>query len=231
MRINLKHLWQKLLMLLRLSPLSLAKKCRLTFGAAVVFILTIALLLPYIWMGQLIKKNLLDTGRARSQALFDRHFQLKDAGETSLEPLDNTGQVVDVNNPEMRWISFTKDDETDFSQLTEEAKEMVESLKADQTRNDTILLRKEDGVLHSNYVRIFRATDHCISCHNPQGSALKRAFSLNEMIGAIVIQSGDLGSEIRDTKLMNLLFIFVAGLIGGIGATRYQKRNKNRRRI
>jgi len=218
MRINLKHLWQKLLMLLRLSPLSLAKKCRLTFGAAVVFILTIALLLPYIWMGQLIKKNLLDTGRARSQALFDRHFQLKDAGETSLEPLDNTGQVVDVNNPEMRWISFTKDDETDFSQLTEEAKEMVESLKADQTRNDTILLRKEDGVLHSNYVRIFRATDHCISCHNPQGSALKRAFSLNEMIGAIVIQSGDLGSEIRDTKLMNLLFIFVAGLIGGIGA-------------
>ncbi len=218
MRINLKHIWQKLLGLLRLSPLSLAKKCRITFGAAVVFILTIALLLPYIWMGQLIKKNLLDTGRARSQALFDRHFQLKDAGETSLEPLDNTGQVVDVNDPEMRWISFTKDDENGLSQLTEEAKGMIESLKADQTRNDTILLRKEDGVLHSNYVRIFRATDHCISCHNPQGSALKRAFSLNEMIGAVVIQSQDLGSEIRDTKLMNLLFIFVAGLIGGIGA-------------
>ncbi len=218
MRIKLKHIWQKFLMLLRLSPLSLAKKCRLTFGAAVVFILTIALLLPYIWMGQLIKKDLLDIGWARSQALFDRHFQLKDAGETPLEPLDNTGQVMDVNNPEMRWISFTKDDETGFSQLTEEAKEMVESLKAHQTRNDTILLRKEDGVLHSNYVRIFRATDHCISCHNPQGSALKKAFSLNEMIGAVVIQSQDLGSEIRDTKLMNLLFIFVAGLIGGIGA-------------
>jgi len=205
-------------MLLRLSPLSLAKKCRLTFGAAVVFILTIALLLPYIWMGQLIKKNLLDTGRARSQALFDRHFQLKDADETSLEPLDNTGQVVDVNDSEMRWISFTKDDENRLSQLTEEAKGMIESLKADQTRNDTILLRKEDGVLHGNYVRIFRATDNCISCHNPQGSALKRAFSLNEIIGAVVIQSQDLGSEIRDTKLMNLLFIFVAGLIGGTGA-------------
>lgn len=216
MWINLKHIWQKLLALLRLSPLSLAKKCRLTFGAAVVFILTIALLLPYIWMGQLIKKNLLDTGRARSQALLDRHFQLKDPDQTSLEPLDNTGQVMDVNDPEMRWISFTKDDETGFSQLTEEAKEMVESLKADQTRNDTILLRKEDGVLHSNYVRIFRATDHCISCHNPQGSA--SAFSLNEPIGTVLIHSRGIGSEISKTIFMNRVWVIVAGLIGGTGA-------------
>jgi len=221
MRINLKQIWQKFLGLLRLSPLSLAKKCRLTFGAAVIFILTIALLLPYIWMGQLVKKDLLDTGRARSQALLDRHFQLKDPGQTALAPLDNTGQVMDVNDPEVRWISFTKEDEnpdSSDSKLTEEAKEMIESLKADQARNDTVLLRKEGGVLNSNYVRIFRATGHCISCHNPQGSALKRAFSLNEMIGAVVIQSQDFGSEIRDTKLMNLIFIFVAGLIGGIGA-------------
>jgi len=174
-----------------------------------------------IWMGQLVKKDLLDTGRARSQALLDRHFQLKDPGQTALAPLDNTGQVMDVNDPEVRWISFTKEDEnpdSSDSKLTEEAKEMIESLKADQARNDTVLLRKEGGVLNSNYVRIFRATGHCISCHNPQGSALKRAFSLNEMIGAVVIQSQDFGSEIRDTKLMNLIFIFVAGLIGGIGA-------------
>ena len=228
MRINLKHIWQKLLGLLRLSPLSLAKKCRITFGAAVVFVLTIALLLPYIWMGQLIKKNLLDTGRARSQALLDRHFQLKDPEQTALAPLDNTGQVMDVNNPDMRWIRFTKEDEgsrlagsqnkSAYDKLTEETSQLIESLKADQARNDNILLRKKDGILQSNYVRIFRATDNCRSCHNPQGSALKRAFSLNEMIGAVVIQSQDLGSEIRDTKLMNLLFIFVAGLIGGIGA-------------
>ena len=228
MRINLKHIWQKLLGLLRLSPLSLAKKCRITFGAAVVFILTIALLLPYIWMGQLIKKNLLDTGRARSQAMLDRHFQLKDPAQTTLPALDNTGLPVDVNDPDIRWIRFTKDDEgsrlagsqnkSAYDKLTEETSQLIESLKADQARNDNILLRKKDGILQSDYVRIFRATDNCISCHNPQGSALKRAFSLNEMIGAVVIQSQDLGSEIRDTKLMNLLFIFVAGLIGGIGA-------------
>ena len=218
MRINLKYIWQKLLMLLRLSPLSLAKKCRLTFGAAVVFVLTIALLLPYIWMGQLIKKNLLDTGRARSQALLDRHFQLKDPGQTALAPLDNNGQVMDVNNPDIRWIRFTKDDENKsaYDKLTEETSQLIESLKADQARNDNILLRKKDGILQSNYVRIFRAADNCIKCHDPQGSA--GAFSPNELIGAVVIQSRDLVGEIRDTKFMNLLFIFVAGLIGGIGA-------------
>jgi signal transduction histidine kinase len=218
MRINLKHIWQKLLRLLRLSPLSLAKKCRFTFGAAVVFVLTIALLLPYIWMGQLIKKDLLDTGRARSQALFDRHFQLKEPGQTALKALDNTGKVMDVNDPDMRWIRFEKNDEEQLQRLADEQKQMIESLKAEETTDENIALTEYNDAIQSTYVRIFRATDHCITCHNPQGSALKRAFSLNEMIGAVVIQSRDLVGEIRDTKFMNLLFIFVAGLIGGIGA-------------
>lgn len=224
MRINLKHIWQKLLMLLRLSPLSLAKKCRLTFGAAVVFVLTIALLLPYIWMGQLIKKNLLDTGRARSQALLDRHFQLKDPGQTALAPLDNNGQVMDVNSPDMRWIRFEKNDEgprfagtqKQLQRLTDEQKQMIESLKAEETADENIALTEYNGAVQSTYVRIFRAADSCIKCHDPQGSA--GAFSPNELIGAVVIQSRDLVGEIRDTKFMNLLFIFVAGLIGGIGA-------------
>lgn len=226
MRINLKNIWQKLLMLLRLSPLSLAKKCRLTFGAAVVFILTIALLLPYIWMGQLIKKNLLDTGRARSQAMLDRHFQLKDPAQTTLPALDNIGLVMDVNDPDMRWIRFTKDDESSrlagsqnkpaYDELTEETSQLIESLKADQARNDNILLRKKDGIIQSNYVRIFRATDNCISCHNPQGSA--GAFSLNEPIGTVLIRFRGIGSEISKTIFMNRVWVIVAGLIGGIGA-------------
>jgi len=218
MRINLKHIWQRFLGLLRLSPLSLAKKCRLTFGAAVVFILALALLLPYIWMGQLTKKGLLDAGRARSQALLDRHFQLKGPGEgpryagtqTALPALDKTGLVIDVNNPQIRWIRFTKEIETELPQLTKEQNQMVQSLKANEITDDNIALTKY------GYVQIFRASDNCRSCHDPQGSA--GTFSPNEMIGAVVIQPRALGGEIRDMKFMNLLFIFVAGLIGGTGA-------------
>ena len=41
---------QRVLRLLHLTPLSLAEKCRFMFGAAVLFSLAIALLIPYIWM-------------------------------------------------------------------------------------------------------------------------------------------------------------------------------------
>ena len=50
--------WKKILKFLRLSPLSLAEKCRLEFGAAIVFILALALLIPYLWMSKLTEKTL-----------------------------------------------------------------------------------------------------------------------------------------------------------------------------
>jgi len=222
-RIYIKHIWQKLLKLLRLSPISLAKKCRITFGAAVVFILTIALLLPYIWMGQLIKKDLLDTGRARSQTLLDRHFQLKNAGQTTLA-LNSLGLLADVNNPDVRWIRFTSapvqpdgdENKAASVELTEKISQTIESLKDNPTQNDKILLNRQTGMLRATYVRIFRATDNCISCHNPQGSA--SPFSLNEQIGTVLISLRGIGSEISKTILMNKIWVIVAGLIGGIGA-------------
>ncbi len=222
-RIYIKHIWQKLLKLLRLSPVSLAKKCRITFGAAVVFILTIALLLPYIWMSQLIKKDLLDTGRARSQTLLDRHFQLKNTGQTAL-PLNSLGLLADVNDPDVRWIRFTPaaaqpggdENKAASVELTEKISQTIESLKDNPTQNDKILLNRQTGMLRATYVRIFRATDNCISCHNPQGSATP--FSLNEQIGTVLISLRGIGSEISKTILMNKIWVIVAGLIGGIGA-------------
>ncbi|MHC4533496.1 MAG: sensor histidine kinase [Planctomycetota bacterium] len=222
-RVYIKHIWQKLLMLLRLSPVSLAKKCRITFGAAVVFILTIALLLPYIWMGQLIKKDLLDTGRARSQTLLDRHFQLNSSDQTTL-PLNSLGLLADVNDSDIRWIRFTpapaqpdgNENKNTSIELTEKISQTIESLKKNPTQNDKILLNKETGTLRANYVRIFRATDNCRTCHNPQGSA--SPFSLNEHIGTVIISLRGIGSEISKTILMNKIWVIVAGLIGGIGA-------------
>jgi signal transduction histidine kinase len=197
MQINLRHILWKSLELLRLRPLSLAEKCRVTFGAAVLFILALALLLPYIWMGQLTKKASLDAGRAKAETLLRRHFQLKQTGETALATLDNTGAVMDANAQEIRWIRFAKE-EKPLEQLTGKQKEMIESLKADGTRDDVIQLAKKGGILHSSYVRIFRATDSCISCHNPQGSA--GPFSQNR------------------TVILNRVWIIVAGLIAGAGA-------------
>ncbi len=235
---NLKLISLKLLEVLRLRPLSLAKKCRVTFGAAVVFILALALLGPYIWMDQLTKKSCLDAGRAKAEMLLRAHFQLKETFETALAPLDNTGTALDANNTEIRWLRFTpletqgqsltgftksearsrkseaRNLSSVFCPLSSEQIEMVESLMSQQNRQDNIFWKKSHGRLQSNYVRIFRATDACITCHNPQGSA--GAFSLNEPIGAAVIQTPT--GEISKTLLLNRVWIIIAFAIAGTGA-------------
>ncbi len=214
MRKQIHQIYHKFLVLVHLSPLSLAEKCRIAFGAAVLLVLALALLLPYIWMGQLTKKACLDVGRAKAEMLMYQHFQLKYAGETALAPLDSMGAAADPNDQEIRWIRFTKEEEAQLAQLTDEQKQMIETLRAEEGRDDNIFFEKEGGVLQSNYVRIFRATDSCISCHNPQGSAA--AFGRNEHIGAAVIQRP--AGEISKTVLMNRVLIIVAGLIAGAGA-------------
>lgn len=216
MRLNLDKI-RKVLEFFRLWPLSLAEKCRLAFGAAVVFILFLALLLPYIWMGQLTKKGLLDTNKAKAETLLMRlHFRLKDSPEAALPVLSSAGTAADANNPEIRWVRFVKDDKEPLKQLTDKQRETIEFLKDPEARNDDIKFAEVDGALQSDYVRIFRATDRCITCHNPQGSA--GPFSLNEPVGAVLIQSRGVGSEISKTVFLNRIWIIVSWLIGVTGA-------------
>ncbi|OHB73733.1 MAG: hypothetical protein A2Z25_00135 [Planctomycetes bacterium RBG_16_55_9] len=195
--------------------MSLARKVQLTFGAAIVLVLALALSILYIWMGQLTKKALFDTGRARSKVLLDRHFHLTDTTQT-LQPLDSTGQARDANDSEISWIRFTGEGQADLSWLSDELKDMIEILRNDPDRDENILMTRRQGYLESNYVRIFKATDRCLTCHNPQGTP--SAFVLNEVIGAAVVQSRDLTGEMGKTVIMNRIWIVVAGLIGGTGA-------------
>jgi len=215
MRINFKPIVLWILKLLRLTPLSLARKCQLAFGAAVVFVLIIALLLPYIWMNKLTKKASLDAGRASSQGLLRRHFQAGHISEAALPALTASGAVLDVNESDMQWLRFIKEPLGEqLKNFSEEQREIIELLREDESEDENITFSRYDGVLHSNYIRIFNAADNCISCHNPQGSA--SPFNKNEPVGiAIVRQPAD---EISKTSLMNLFCIIVAGLIGGTGA-------------
>lgn len=214
MRIKLKHIWQKYLKLLRLSPLSLAEKCRLAFGGAILLVLVLALSLPYIWMGKLTRKAFLDSGRAKAETLMQRHFQLKQTGEAALPPLSITGGTIDTNDVEMLWIRFTKDGDANLKQLSAELQKLIESVKSKDGRDDTIQLVKKNKVLRSNYVKIFRATDQCISCHNPEG--LASAFQRSDPIGAVVLQRS--AGDFSKTSLINQVWIIVAGLIAGTGA-------------
>jgi two-component system sensor histidine kinase BarA len=215
MRINIRHIWQRFLKFLHFWPLPLAKKVQVTFSAAVLLVLTLALSMPYIWMGQLIKKDLLDAGRSRSMVMLDRHFRLEETGQAH-QPLDSTGQARDPNSSDISWIRFTEDDKNVLLKLNKDVIDTIETLKNDPERDEDVLQGGSKDRLESHYVRIFRATSHCISCHNPQGSA--SPFALDKLIGAVVIRSSDPAGEINKTLFMNLVWIVIAGLIGGAGA-------------
>lgn len=206
-------IYHKVLAFLHLSPLSLAEKCRLWFGGAVVLILALALLIPYAWMRQLTKQICLDSGRAKSETLLRRHFQTSQPSEAALAGLDSAGNVMEANESEVKWIRFAKDEKL-IGKLTAEQRETVETLMEDDEPFDQVRFVKRGGELYSDYVRIFRARDNCISCHNPQGSA--GAFNRNEVIGAAVIEHS--AADISRTILLNWVWIVVAGLIGGAGA-------------
>jgi len=214
---NISQIWHKVLVFLHLSPLSLAEKCRIAFGTAVVLVLTLALSIPYIWMGKLTKNAALDAGRARSEVLLRQHFQKRPPDSAALAELDDTGAALDPNDKLIRWIrdsSPATGEKKADAPFSERVTKMIESLKVDDRKDDNVFFVRENGILTSNYVRIFRATDSCISCHNPQGSA--SVFSRNQGIGAAVIQRP--AGQISKTVLMNWVWITVAGLIGGVGA-------------
>ena len=210
---RISKIYHRILVFLHLSPLSLAEKCRIAFGAAVVLILVLALLIPYAWMRQLTRQIMLDSSRARTETLVRRHFQSRMPGENTLAALDDRGNVMDPNKTDLRWVRFKKDDKK-IEGLTAQQRNMVEELRNDEESSDQIQFENRKHALYYNYVRVFRATEGCITCHNPQGSA--SAFGRNEAIGAVVIERP--AAEIRRAVLLNRVWIIVAGLISGTGA-------------
>jgi signal transduction histidine kinase len=206
-------IYHRILVFLHLSPLSLAEKCRIAFGAAVVLTLALALLIPYAWMRQLTRQILLDASRARVEMLVRQHFQVHIPGEAKLAELDDRGNVMDPNKTDIRWVRFKKDDKK-IEGLTVQQRLMIEDLRNDEDSSDQIRLENRKNTLYSSYVRIFRAVEGCITCHNPQGSA--GAFNRNEAIGAAVVERP--AAEIRRADLLNRVWIIVAGLISGTGA-------------
>jgi signal transduction histidine kinase len=134
----------------------------------------------------------------------------------TLRPLDDTGQPRDVNDTEIRWIRLAEDDPNLLAGFSSEVNEMIANLREDEDRDDDVRVVKAEGGKETNYVRIFRATDHCINCHNQQGTG--SPFILNKPVGAALIRSRDLAGERGNTILLNTIWIIVAGLIGGTGA-------------
>ena len=132
MAMNLKIIFHKigvvyhrLLVFVHLSPLSLAEKCRIAFGAAVLLILALALTPLYVWMSKLTTQSYYGSERARIEIPFREHFQLGKVHKDSPTALNSSGASLDPNKSDIHWVRIYKDKETDMTGLTETQKKMV----------------------------------------------------------------------------------------------------------
>ncbi len=200
---------------IRRKPLSLAEKCRLQFGAAVLFSLVLALLIPYLWMGKLTEKAALDAGRAVAETVFNRHFKLEPVAETGLPPLRSDGQERDQDDTIILWHRIGTDTEPMEAMLTGTQKEKIDWLRTESpARQIGWIERPPDRPPQKHYVQIVLAEDNCLRCHYPQGTA--PPFNLNEEIGVLAVQTP--AYELGRTVFLNRLWIVVAGLLAGTGA-------------
>ena len=204
----------KLLRLAKLKPLSLAEKCRLQFGAAVLFSLFIALMIPFLWMGKLTEKIAFDAGRAVADTFFETHFQVRTQPEKGLPMLEESGIVQAENERAIKWFRSDDSGSIDLNDASSIQKDYVQRLISEEDVFDFAWIDKNKELSNNNYVRVVRAGDSCIACHNASGSA--GTFNKNQVIGALVIQTP--AREIAKTLIVNKICIFVAGLLAAIGA-------------
>jgi signal transduction histidine kinase len=209
--------WRKrldwLLEKLRLKPLSLAGKCRLQFGAAVLFSLTLALLVPYFWMNKLTEKSAMDAGRAVSQAMFEQHFRTPSTGQGALPKLDESGSVRAQGNMVVQWYRLDSGSQTSAT-LDPEWQKKLSLLQKDEKVNDVAWIAQQNEADQNMYLRLVRANEKCMTCHTAQGAAIP--FNKNQPIGALLVQTSAM--EYSRTIWLNRCGIIVAGILAAIGA-------------
>jgi signal transduction histidine kinase len=213
MRDMISKFWQ-LLKTLHLRPVSLAGKCRLLFGIAILFVLALALLIPYFWMGKLTEKAVLDSGRAVVNTVYERHFKLGDEKDKSLIMLEESGARKEAQSSRVKWLRFDRSQEDWQKQLSKRQEETIEQLKQQSRISELAWAEKIEGFSETTYINLVRANRSCLACHSTEGSA--PVFSLSEPIGAILVQMPGRGTS--RTLLLNRICLIIAGSLAGAGA-------------
>ena len=211
---KLRKYIDKLLRLLKLKPLSLAEKCRLQFAGAVLLVLSLALSIPYFWMGKLADKISLDAGRAVADSVVEDHFQIHLPSEKTRPLIDRNGFVNTLANRSVRWLYFADAKENKPLTDDKEISDAIKELQEDGSVTEATWQGSRDSILTNTYVRIINAKEQCITCHRDNGPA--KAFSLNQPVGVIVVHTP--AREVANTKLINLIWITIAGLLAATGA-------------
>ena len=202
-----------LLRKLHLKPVTVAGKCRLQFGIAVLLILMVALLIPYFWMNKLTQKAVLDMGRGIVNSAYESHFQVPENPAGALVMLEESGATKQDDARSTRWIRFGDQQNKEFAKLSPRQVEEIKKLQESKDK-ETTWVENSRG-LQRYYVQVIRANDNCLVCHRDMGGAGPQ-LNNNQAVGAVLVKTPD--REISKAKLMNQLCVIFAGAMAGTGA-------------
>ena len=206
--------YHRFLVLVHLSPLSLAEKCRIAFGAAILLILSLALTILYIWMGKLTIQGYYSSERTRAEICIREHFHPENIYKNSPTALNSTGQPLDPNKSDILWLRFQKEKPTEPNKLTKTQQKLVAEIIKNKNLNESLIFEKKDKLTYISYARPIRAMDTCISCHNPKGAA--PTFEAGQLVGVVLTERP--ASEYGKAVFLNSFWIIIAGLISATGA-------------
>lgn len=213
-----RKIWAKIIKysgLIHFKPITVAEKCRLQFGGAVILILFLALLIPHYWMHQLTKKTLYDTARAIRNLIKDDNFNLDTSkGKGILRLPESPTDANHISISPVRWIQFAKNSPDLSQELTAKQQEIAKRLLSEKQNNDFCWIDYSTTTPQVKYLAIIRAKD--LGLENEHVDAAAPGFSPEEPVGVFITQIP--ATQIHRTKLLNNLVIIAAGLIAGIGA-------------
>jgi len=212
---------------IRQLHISLAAKCQLLFGAAVVMIIAAALFVPWQRMEQLTEQ--LNERSARTLVDYTVNQHIADAGPA----IGTRGATVPTTRPTARVLPPTTapigDDEPlapprliladlgrDESSLTPFERRAVRRL-LDRRGGDSYsqIYDADDG---SKGFRFARVESSCVKCHLPRetlasATTLPTTNAAEKFLGIVAV---DMPSQVETSQLLlNRVFILTAGLLAG----------------
>jgi signal transduction histidine kinase len=200
---------------LRQLRVSLAAKCQILFGAAVVMIIGAALFVPWHRMDDLT--NQLNERAAATLAEQARLDHLRTAmsfpqTQPAAPPLSTTrpwAELLDYQPPRLVPLQLDAPNLTHF-----ERHAIRIFITAPDTASFGQIYISPSGATRYRYAQPLVSEPNCLTCHSASGPAQPFAKVANSNIAGLV--SVDIVSQVDESQVrLNRLFIFLAGLLAG----------------
>ncbi len=215
--------------------ISLANKCQLLFGCAVLLILAAALSVPWFRTPMIVHESQMEAARELADAWLSDMFRLGAFDETDPIVLDEDAEQVLTPGLRMQFITYDEyaagltpgsverdeDDETDEPAVDAFISRAFDQFQADPARREHFASTQADGAVVYRYARAirqeqFEAISDQLPVDIPDTPAADHPDSANPLRAVLVVDRSDTFAQ--GQLLRNRMYIIAAGLAAGLVA-------------